>query len=121
MTSPLRAALRDRLKSAMRDKDRSTVGGLRSVLAALENAEAVHTVSPATQSTTSEHVAGGAVGVGAGEAPRRTLSPGEERALVEREVAELRLSAATLAVVGQDERSSELIRLAETVEELLHG
>jgi hypothetical protein len=39
--------------------------------------------------------------------------------LVEREIAELRSSAAELAALGHHERSSELIRSAEAVEELV--
>ena len=121
MTSPLRTALRDRLKVAMRERDRQLVGGLRSVLAALENAEAVPVEQDGGTVATSEHVAGAAVGVGAGETRRRQLSQEEERGLVEREVAELRESAATLTEVGQDERSAELTRIAGTVEQLLDG
>jgi hypothetical protein len=119
MTSPLRAELRNRLKVAMRDRDRQLAGGIRSALAALENAEAVPVDRDGGTTAASEHVAGGAVGVGSGEAPRRQLSDEEERGLVEREVAELRQSAATLAEAGQDERSAELTRIAETVEQLL--
>jgi hypothetical protein len=103
----------------MRDKDRSTVGGLRSVLAALENAEAVPVAPEAAPSATSEHVAGGAVGVGAGEAARRTLSRDEERDVLGRELAELRQSAVTLAEAGRPERGAELVRVAVVVEQLL--
>jgi len=49
------------------------------------------------------------------------LSREAERALVAREVAGLRSSAATLAEAGRHERSEKLIRRAETVEELLNG
>jgi uncharacterized protein len=121
MTSPLRVALRNRLKVAMRAHDRQTAGAMRSVLATLENAEAVPVTSPGTPVSTSEHVAGAVVGLGVGEVPRRLLSLDDERALVIREVAELRLSSAELAAAGQQQRSSELIRIAETVEEVLMG
>jgi hypothetical protein len=121
MTSPLRVALRHRLTAAMRVRDRQTTGALRSVLAALENAEALPVNVHETTVATSEHVAGGAVGLGAGEAPRRLLSADDERALVEREVAELRSASSTLAAAGQLERASELIQIAESVEQLLKG
>jgi hypothetical protein len=121
MTSSLRTALRDRLKVAMRTGDRQTVGAVRSVLAALENAEAVPATSHATPLTQSEHVAGAAVGLGAAEAPRRVLSDTDERAVVEREVAELRQSAALLAEAGKAERSLELLGVAEAVEAVLEG
>jgi hypothetical protein len=83
------------------------------------NAEAVPVAPEAAPSATSEHFAGGAVGVGAGEAHRRTLSRAEEREVVGREVAELRLSAATLAEAGRPDRGTELVRVAEVVEQLL--
>lgn len=121
MPSPLRVALRNRLAAAMRARDRQTAGAMRSALAALDNAEAVPVTSHGTSVATSEHVAGAAVGLGVGEAPRRLLSPDDERALVEREVAELRSSSAALAEAGRHERSSELIRIAETLEEVLKG
>ena len=92
MASPLRVALRNRLTAAMRARDRQTAGAMRTVLAALENAESVTVASTGTSpAARSEHIAGAAIGVGAGEATRRVLSPEDERALVEREIAELRV------------------------------
>jgi hypothetical protein len=41
--------------------------------------------------------------------------------VVEREIAELRSSSATLADAGQHERAAELIEIASTVEEVLAG
>ena len=119
MTSPLRVALRERLTAAMRARDRQTAGVMREVLAALENAEAVPATESGTTAATSEHVAGGAVGLGAGEAPRRVLSSEDERTVVEQEIAELRASAATLTAAGQHERAATLIVSAEAVEEVL--
>lgn len=119
MTSPLRAVLRGRLKSAMRARDKRTAGAMRTVIAALENAEAVPLESTGTPVTSSEHIAGTGFGLGVGEASRRALSADEERALVAREVAELRLSSAALAKAGLHERSAEMLRMAETVEEVL--
>ena len=121
MTSPLRVALRNRLTAAMRARDRQTGGTMRSIVAALENAEALPVRSPEATVATSEHVAGGTVGLGAGEAPRRLLSADDERAVVEREVAELRSASSTLAAAGQHQRASELTQLAECVEEVLEG
>lgn len=105
----------------MRTGDRQTTGALRSVLAALENAEAVPQVADDSQTSTSAYVAGAAAGLGAGDAPRRLLSPADERALIEREIADLRSSAAVLADAGQHERSSSLIQAAATLEEALTG
>lgn len=119
MSSPLRVALRNRLQTAMHARDRRTAGVMRSVIAALENAEAVPVTSNEAPVAMSEHVAGAAVGLGAGEAPRRVLSLDEERALVEREVIELRSSSAVFAAAGRAERSAELLRSADTVDEIL--
>lgn len=103
----------------MRARDKRTAGAMRTVIAALENAEAVPVESTGTPVTSSEYVAGTGRGLGVGEAPRRALSPDEERALVAREVAELRLSSETLAKAGRHERSAEVLQMAETVEEVL--
>ena len=99
----------------MRERDREIVAGMRNVIAALENAEAVSATTRGTTAAMTEHVAGGAVGLGAGEVSRRLLSADDERALVEGEVAELRASSAELAAAGQRERSAELVRVAEIV------
>lgn len=121
MTSPLRAALQNRLEVAMRTDDRPTTGVMRSVLAALQNAEAVRVEPPDTLVSLSEHVAGAAVGLGAGEAQRHWLSPAEERSVVEREVAKLRLSSAAFDEAGRHDKSAELLTAAERVEEVLEA
>jgi type VI protein secretion system component VasF len=105
----------------MRARDRHTAGAIRTLIAALENAEAVRVEATATPVTDSPYVAGAAVGLGASEVPRRVLAPHEERALVAREVADLRQAAQTLATAGRQERSAELLRFAETVERLLEA
>jgi hypothetical protein len=117
VTSLLRVKLREHLTAALRGRDRQSAGVIRSVLAALENAEAQPATSRETPVATSEHIAG----VGAGEAPRRPLSADEERAVVEREVAELRSASATLAAAGRHERATELTHMAGTVEDILNG
>ena len=120
MSSPLRVLLRNRLTAALRARDRQTAGVIRSVLAALENAEAPPAASSGSGVATSEDVALSLVGLGAGEAPRRLLGADEERAVVMREVAELRSASATLVAAGQHERASELVHMAESVEDMLH-
>ncbi|MDX6234373.1 MAG: uncharacterized protein QOH68_3478 [Nocardioidaceae bacterium] len=119
MTSPIRVVLRDRLTAAMRARDRQTAGAMRSVLAALENAEALPVTGRGSIAATSAHIAGAAAGLGAAEAPRRVLSADDERALVEREAAELRSASAALAAAGQHERATERIQVAEKVENVL--
>ena len=121
MTSLLRVKLREHLTAALRGRDRQSAGVIRSVLAALENAEAQPATSRETPVATSEDVALSLVGLGAGEAPRRLLGADEERAVVMREVAELRSASATLAAAGRHERATELTHMAGTVEDILNG
>jgi len=88
----------------MKAKDRVAAGALRSVLGAIDNAEAVETV-PTSSAATSEHVAAAAVGVGASEAQRRTLTAGQVRAIVELEINDRR--AAIPAFAGHGDRAEQ--------------
>jgi uncharacterized protein len=116
--TPLRARLRSRLTDAMRERDRALASTLRGVLSALENAEAVPGGAGRTVAT-SEHVAGGAVGVASAEAPRRTLTVAEEREVVELERAELNAAAVTYDEAGAADRADELRRSAAVVTAIL--
>jgi hypothetical protein len=112
VTTELRTTLRRRLIEALRDRDRTLASALRSTLAALDNAEAV--AAPATAGEVSRHVAGAAAGIGAAEASRRALPPGQEQALVAVEVADLRAGAAHLAAAGrQDDHAAALAGLPD--------
>lgn len=84
--------LRRDLAAAMKARDPVAVPALRSVLAALANAEAVD-ASAAPEPAGSEHFAGAAAGLGAAETPRRELTDADVAAIVEAEIAE-RVSAA---------------------------
>ena len=89
----LRTRLREQLRAAVRDRDRIAVAALRDAISALDNAEAVE---PGAElwAASSEYVAGGVVGLGAGEVERRVLDPEAQRAIVNSEI-EGRLAAAT--------------------------
>lgn len=108
--SVLRADLRARLTRARLDRDRTGAAALRSAIAALENAEAV----PPEQGTaaSSEHVAGAVAGLGAAEAARRVLDDAEERAIVERERAELLEAASTYDAAGDPDTAAATRRAA---------
>lgn len=84
--------LRAALKDAMRSRDAVATAALRSALAAIGNATAVPSV-PLDASAGSEHVAGAAVGLGAAEVPRRSLTEHDVAAIVRTEIDE-RLAAA---------------------------
>jgi uncharacterized protein YqeY len=88
----MRTTMRRDLTAALKARDRVAVSALRSALAAIDNAEAVP--APDARMSSSEHVAGAAVGVGSAEAARRELTPDDLHAIVAAEVAE-RVDAAT--------------------------
>lgn len=115
----LRDRLRDRLTVALRERDRPVAAALRTVLAGLENAEAVAVVDDGTLEVTSEHVAGAARGLGAAEAERRAVSDDEEHALAAAEVADLRARAVTSAAAGRQGEADGLRRAADVVAGLL--
>ena len=115
--STLRSGLRDRMRAAMRERDRDGVAALRSVLAGLDNAEAVPVQRPG-QHAGSEHVAGAAVG-GSTEAPRRELSDAEEVDLVRAHVEEMQAAAREYDALGAAERAAVLRRTAGIVGRVL--
>jgi uncharacterized protein len=119
MTAPsmLRSDLRTRLTAALRERDRPAVAALRSVLAALENAEAVPADSARVDG--SEHVAGAVLGVAAGEAARRVLTAAEERDVVDREIAEMLAGAESYDGLGESDRSDELRRVVAVISEVV--
>ena len=108
MSSPLRSALRSRLTTAMRDRDRHAVGVLRSAVAAIENAEAVAVDDGPTvtsSATSSVAVAGAPVRLGVTEAERRPLDDASERSLVVAEVQALLEAETEYAAAGESERA----------------
>lgn len=92
--SALRAVLRADLEAALRARQAETVALLRTLIAAIDNAEAV-AVTDTAAVTSSTHIAGAQAGVGATEAARRVLSASDLRALLQEQIDE-RSSAADL-------------------------
>lgn len=118
----LRDALRARLLEARRARDSGAVSVLRSAVAALENGEAIpvgESPSAGAPGSASEHVAGGTVGLGGGEAERRTLSDGDERAIILAELDELRRSEVDYRSAGAEGRADELAYGARVLSEVL--
>ncbi len=102
----LRAVLRDALVGAMKDRDQIAVAAFRSALGVIDNAEAADPAqAPIVQPGT---IAGGVVGLGAGEVPRRELS---EEQLVTRLRAEVADWEATAADYQRHGRSDSAMRL----------
>lgn len=96
--SPLRARLRSALLDARRARDSAATSTVRTVLAALENAEAVRVDSVPSAGAIEESV----LGVGTADAPRRILTAADELAVLEAEIASLDEAAAAYDVVAPD-------------------
>jgi uncharacterized protein YqeY len=117
----IRAGLELALRAAIKARDTVAVSALRSVLAAIANAEAVPqptrsaTTTPAAGAPSadgaaaSQHVAGGAMGLGAAEADRKTLTGDETAALVRNEIAERQAAARQYEDAGHQERAARLL------------
>jgi uncharacterized protein len=105
----MRAELRRDLTDAMRRRDAVAVAALRTALAAIENAEAVH---PGDDGPLPEPggspVAGGVVGLGAAEAPRRHLTAADQERIIRTEVRERLAAAADYERRGQHARAERL-------------
>jgi len=119
-SSSVRLALRRRLTTALRERDKPTAAAMRSAIAALENAEAVPTSQDAVAAT-SQHVAGAAVGVGAAEAERLALDDAAESAILRAEVDSLLDAAREYESLGQVERAAEARAAADELSKVVHS
>ena len=115
----LRDALNSELVAAMQRRDRPVTAALRTTLAALANAEAVPTESPAVSTMGTPHIAGATAGLGATEAPRRDLTEDHERAIVARERAELLSHADRLTRLCRRDEADAARRAAATLSDVL--
>jgi uncharacterized protein len=106
--SPLRTRLRAALLAARRARDADTVSALRVALSALENAEAVPTAARAGALEDAPS------GVGASEAPRRTLTRADELALLDEEIASLHEAGRAFSS-SAPERAAAARRAAEVL------
>ena len=110
-------SVRDRLQAAMtcalRRRDKVAASALRSGLSALANAEAVRPVPLA--GTSGPHIAGAAAGLGAAEAPRRTLSPAEAEQVIAAEISERQAAADGYDQAGHPERAGLLRQEADVL------
>jgi uncharacterized protein YqeY len=98
---PIRDRLRAALVPAMKARDKVTVGAVRSVLGAIDNAEAVEPdPGGATAPPPVGRIAGAVAGLGAAEVARRSLDESEVVAIVEHEIADRRAAAADLRAIG---------------------
>jgi hypothetical protein len=112
-----RTRLREALLSARKDRDAARVSALRSALSAIDNAETPDDVLLDAQS--SETIAGGVVGLGAAEVPRRELSDTQIRDLVHAEIDERLAAARDYTAGGHTNRAASLRAEAAVLSDLL--
>ena len=101
----LRQQLREALRTAMKARDRVTVGVLRSALAAIDNAEAVAVAPVVTQGLAIER---SPIGVGATEVDRRQLTPAAIARIVRDEADSRTAAADDYERVGRADRAAQL-------------
>jgi hypothetical protein len=111
-----RAALREALLSARKDRDTTRVSALRSALSAIDNAETPDDARVGAPSSGS--IANAVIGVGAAEVARRELSDKQIRDLVRGEIDE-RLAAAGQVDASHAERAATLRAEAAVLSDLL--
>jgi uncharacterized protein len=98
VSASLRQRMHDDLAAAMRARDRTRVGVLRTTLGAVANAEAVDGT-------------GATVRTGLlGDVERRQLTADDIRAIIDRERRDLAAAAEEMRAVGQVDEADELVR-----------
>jgi len=123
VTEDIRSRMRRGLVEAMKARDQQAVAALRSALAAIDNAEAVDADAVDADVVDGEAVdgepgldtgsghrtlAGGVVGVGAGEVDRRVLTPEEVAAIVRDDVEAREIAAEVLERVGRPDQAERI-------------
>lgn len=103
--------LRADLKVAMKARDRDAVTALRTLIGAVDNAQAVAAPESAA-SATSGPVAGASAGVGSTEVARRALTTAELEAIARAEIDEREASVAVYLEHGQAGEAERLQREA---------
>lgn len=115
----IRDLLRATLTERMRARDKASVAAVRSALAAIDNAEAVPSGDVGPMCGGSGDVATPALGVGAAEAQRRTLTEDDMRALVAVEADERAQLSRQLGENGASEPAREAFEQATLLRLLL--
>jgi uncharacterized protein len=110
-TSDVRQRLRRALTAALKERDSLAVAALRrSVLAAIDNAEAVDAGQAPPSGVSHARVAATVSGLGAGDLVRRSLTDAELEAVVRGEATERGIAAEEYERAGQRERAEQLRR-----------
>ena len=112
-----RTDLRRRLVSAMKGRDSIAMAALRSMIGAIDNAEAADAeAAPAVEAGV---IAGGVTGAGAGEVARRDLTSSDLVAILRNEATERRTDGAGYRDVGQSDAAASLEAEAAVIEGVL--
>ncbi len=113
--------MRAGLVTAMKARDKDAVSALRATLAAFDDAEAVAVPEEIGPLPVSEHVAGGAVGLGAAEVARRELTVDDLRRILTAQVTERTAEAGRYESYEQFEAAARLRREADVLRRYLAG
>lgn len=116
-TTGVRERMGAALTASIKSRDRVAVAALRSALARVANAEAVHVDSVPRAGALHD----APVGAGAADAPRRELTEADVLAVVEAEVAEYERSARHLADAGRPEDAARVTAEANVLRGILAG
>lgn len=117
----MRTRMRRDLSAALKARDQVAVAALRSAIAAIDNAEAVDVRRAGKRTTSSQHVAGAAAGVGSTDVPRLVLSAKDVDAIIRTQVEERRDAADQYDMLGRPAQSERLRREAAVLAEYLLG
>lgn len=112
----IQAGLRVALRAAMKSRDTVATSALRSVLAAIGNAEAVPAPDRPQPDGASQHVAGGTVGLASAEAERKRLTLEETARIVRDEISERQATADQYEAAGRPERAERLRRETQVIQ-----
>jgi hypothetical protein len=114
----LRARLRSDLRAAMKAQRQDEMAALRTLIAAIDNAEAVEDAASPSRSpspSSGAHVAGAVPGLGAADATRRSLSERDLQRIIESELWERDAQAERLTLLGRSGDASRLRLEAEVI------
>jgi hypothetical protein len=110
----LRTRLRRDLRASMKAQHRDEMAALRTLIAAIDNAESVDDASPAPPSS-SEHLARAVRGLRGAETVRRSLSERDLQRIIEAELWERDAQAERLDLLGRVEDASRLRSEADVI------
>jgi len=113
--------MRAALPTAMKRRDTTTVTALRSALSAIENAEAVSTPETPVPIIGDGEIAGAAVGLGAGDVPRRALSETQVAEIVRQEISDRHQAADLCERAGRSDHARQLRDQADVLTGHLGG